>query len=72
MKSFIACTLAALGLVGTFCVTSVNDVPISEYDVGSCGNSNRPNSKRLLSIILLISVPPNPVYKLQGYKRLRQ
>lgn len=30
MKSFIACTLAALGLVGAFCVTSVNDVPISE------------------------------------------
>ena len=30
MKGFIACTLAALGLVGAFCVTSVNNVPISE------------------------------------------
>ena len=30
MKSFIACTLAALGLVGAFCVTSVNDVPVNE------------------------------------------
>lgn len=30
MKGFIACVIAAFGVVGTFCITSINDVPINE------------------------------------------